>query len=66
MTDHVWSTYQRTDDKQHDECRYCDALRWKGDNTNWSWQYNHGGQTCAGADDPSPQERRVIAEGRDG
>ena len=65
MTDHTWSTYQRTDDKQRDECRYCDAIRARGVNSGWEWHYVHGGETCTGAHDPSPKERALMTEGRE-
>lgn len=62
---HSWQTYQRTDHKQHDECERCDAVRWKGVNTGWKWHYRHGGETCPGAGDSSPDERALAMEGRE-
>ena len=63
---HIWSTYHRSDHSQHDECLNCDALRARGVNNNWKWWYVKGGETCAGTIDPSPAERLVMVEGRDG
>lgn len=66
MSLHEWSTSRRTDDKQHDECRRCPARRIRGVNTKWEWRYTVlGEKTCAGAHDPSPKERQVIAERRE-
>lgn len=49
MSQHEWSTYQRTDDKQHDECLRCDARRVRGTNSDWKWRYwRRSSETCTG------------------
>ncbi len=65
MSAHDWSTYTVTDFHQHDECLRCDALRWKGANTNWNFHYRVGGETCPGTGDTSPDERALAMEGRE-
>ena len=65
MSQHSWSTYQCTDDKQRDECLRCDAKRIRGVNSGWKWHYRRGGSTCTGTIDMSPKERVLMAEGRE-
>ena len=75
MTAHDWSTYSCNDYRQQDECLRCDARRVRGVNSKWLWQYRRTGKgakwewhdfDCEPVIDPSPQERAVMAEGRDG
>jgi len=67
VTGHLWSTYQCTDYKQHDECLRCDAKRVRGVNTNWKWHNWRRGPTCMGAValDMSAAEKRLMARGRE-
>jgi hypothetical protein len=63
---HVWSTYHCSDSSQREECLRCDAKKARGVNSNWRWHFTQGGQTCTLQIDPSPAERAVMTEGRDG
>lgn len=65
MTAHLWETTRCSRYVQRDECLRCDARRSR-DTPDGQWAYLRGNETCKPGRDPSPAERTVMLEGRDG
>ena len=68
MSEHDWETTRCSRYVQRDECLRCGVRRVRGIGSGsiLAWRYTRGGRTCTPQIDPSPAERAVMTEGRDG